>query len=94
MNKENAKDCLPLISAMADGKTIQQHDGCGWLDQPNPDFNRPSLCYRIKPEPLTAWITIDKNGNFGNAYNRKLEAEFAIGPSATWRVVKFIEATT
>ena len=51
MNKNNAKEYLPLVQALADGKTIQYeslHEG--WRDIRNPLFNGMSE-YRIKPEP-------------------------------------------
>ena len=52
MNKDNAKDYLPLVQALAEGKTIQLFsDGDGWEDIRSPIFDRPAKLYRIKPEP-------------------------------------------
>ena len=53
MNRENAAAFLPLVQALADGKTIQYHHFVkGWIDSNNPSFDgaRPEW-YRIKPEP-------------------------------------------
>jgi len=52
MNKENAHEYLPLVQALADGKTIQVlgKDG-NWYDSPL--LNTPPSRYRIKPEPRT-----------------------------------------
>ena len=53
MNKDNAKDFLPLVKALAEGRVIQfKSDDAGWVDAA-PDIGwtmRPSA-YRIKPEP-------------------------------------------
>jgi len=55
MNKDEAVQFLPLVQALADGKTIQVNDGTSnlprWVDIDDPSFTyRPDL-YRIKPEP-------------------------------------------
>lgn len=66
MNKDNARDFLPLVKALAEGKTIQyRHDG-GWEDVDlfgGVDFDNPPECYRIKPEPREFTLWIDKNGD-------------------------------
>ena len=53
MNRNQAKDMLPIIQALAEGKHIQLKDKTGnWMDI---DFINVELCnpnvYRIKPEP-------------------------------------------
>lgn len=53
MNRQQAKDMLPIIQALAEGKHIQLKDRIGnWIDI---DFINVELCnpnaYRIKPEP-------------------------------------------
>lgn len=65
MNKENAHLFLPLVQALAGGKTLQwkpEDEGpeC-WGDLNEIEFcmyDDPS-CYRIKPEPRTfeMWLT-------------------------------------
>ena len=32
MNQQNAKEYLPLVQALADGKTLQVEDYAGWVD--------------------------------------------------------------
>ena len=58
MNKNNAKDFLPMVQALADGKTIQFYTG-SWVDLSSEDetsFALPLERYRIKPEPkLREW---------------------------------------
>ena len=50
MNKDNAKDYLPLIQALAKGKTIQFFIGGKWNDVEDVSFNYEVQDYRIKPE--------------------------------------------
>lgn len=49
MNRQQAKELLPIIQAFAEGKTIQAAGGRGWYDVDN--INSNSCKYRIKPEP-------------------------------------------
>jgi hypothetical protein len=49
MNKQNAKEYLPLVQALADGKTIQLKINHCWEDLDCPTQ------FRIKPEPRRAW---------------------------------------
>lgn len=55
MNKDNAKEFLPLVQALAEGKTLQLRYGSGWKDYgSNSDINfgfNPSE-YRVKPERI------------------------------------------
>lgn len=53
MNRKEAKELLPIIQALAEGKHLQLKDKTGnWMDI---DFINVDLCnpnvYRIKPEP-------------------------------------------
>ena len=60
MNKDNAKDYLPLVQALAEGKVIQGVDGGGeWEDMREVYFSQPSYQYRIKPEPLVIYAVMD-----------------------------------
>lgn len=57
MNKNTAKDYLPLVQALAEGKVIQVSGVNGWVDVEA----ELSLCfaadqYRIKPEPREIWV--------------------------------------
>lgn len=60
MNRQQAKELLPIIQAFAEGKTIQYYyksDNPHWIDmEPNEvnqnvDFSDDTSRYRIKPEP-------------------------------------------
>jgi hypothetical protein len=54
MNKESAKEFLPLVQALADGLAIEFNDGGDWVNvvNLNTDSYDPDE-YRIKPEPRT-----------------------------------------
>jgi hypothetical protein len=58
MNKENALQFLPLIHALAEGKTIQVMGGMGYMDVLNPSFNDAISAYRIKPESRKSWYRV------------------------------------
>lgn len=51
MNAKNAKDYLPLVQALADGKTIQTQLNNDWHDVVNTYLEASPCYYRIKPEP-------------------------------------------
>lgn len=54
MNKDNARDYLPLVQALAEGKTLQKRitgfSEDRWEDVINAIFSEPESYYRIKPE--------------------------------------------
>lgn len=51
MDRNEAKELLPIIKAYVEGKTIQlQHLDCTWQDAKYLNLGR-GLIYRIKPEP-------------------------------------------
>lgn len=57
MNASNAKDYLPLVQALAEGKVIQlRTHGGKWMDEDSPAFTSLPFCYRIKPEPREIWV--------------------------------------
>lgn len=75
MNRNQAKELLPFIQALAEGKPIQLKDRIGnWMDI---DFINVELCnpnvYRIKPEPKyrpfanaeECWKEMQKHQPFG-----------------------------
>jgi len=79
MNKENAHLFLPIVQALIDGKQIQYQNGCHeepcW-DDFEEDEEIGFYCdieeYRIKPEPRTFVIYVNKythqihNQNYGD----------------------------
>ena len=77
MNREEAKELLPIIQAFADGKTIEIYDDEDGEWKPmlltSPEFNCRPSCYRIKPElqyrPFNrvkeVWGEMHKHTDFG-----------------------------
>lgn len=69
MNKHNAKDFLPLVQAMAEGKTIQYLAfGDTWKDTDVMASTTPPSCYRIKPEPIERWGVISLDSSYVASY--------------------------
>lgn len=73
MNRERAKELLPVIQAFAEGKDIEfQFDG-KWLPVLKEDAldTKAECTYRIKPEPFECWVIREKEGidNSGEWYS-------------------------
>lgn len=64
MTKENARDFLPLVQALAEGKTIQHYGECRhtWEDCDNPHFDDDVNTYRIKPKEI--WYVNYESGKY------------------------------
>lgn len=75
MNKQQAKDLLPIIQAFAEGKTIEFRNKSfkEWTEIENPSFDPTITNYRIKPEPKyrpfanakECWQEMQKHQPFG-----------------------------
>lgn len=74
MNREQAKELLPIIQAFAEGKTIQVQEDIDWCYLGNDaDFNLNPSRYRIKPSPKyrpfanaeECWQEMQKHQPFG-----------------------------
>lgn len=86
MNKGNAKDFLPLVQALADGKTIQYKNHLGeWSDVPDVVFTAAISRYRIKPEPIERWGVANENGRFVTTYDDESQAKHRVAGLARWR---------
>lgn len=88
MTKEEAKKLLPIIHALAEGKTIQfQRDSHVWVDIDNPTFSMSLSDYRIKPEPKyrpfktqeECWQEMLKHQPFGSLKSKDDEYFCLIG---------------
>ena len=80
MNRQQAKELLPIIQAFAEGKTIQVREDIDWCYLGNEaDFNLSPQRYRIKPEPKyrpfanaeECWQEMQKHQPFGWIRNKK-----------------------
>lgn len=95
MNKQNAKDYLPIIQAWAEGKTIQFRQSSGWKDinEDEVAFALPPHHYRVKPEPQEVWV--NKIGRDLYAHpSEKAAKENASSPISLYEYVakRFVEA--
>ena len=75
MNRERAKELLPIIQAFAEGKEVQYYstNNDKWIDVTNAVFDG-SARFRLKPEPKYVWINVYGEG-VGCNYYSKQEAE-------------------
>jgi hypothetical protein len=73
MNKDNAKQFLPLIQALAEGKTIQWLVGKTWHDLDTVGWDQDPTKYRIKPEKKRGWLVI-MNGSLQPLFNNEQQA--------------------
>jgi len=74
MNAQTAKDYLPLVQALSEGKTIQESSEQQhyWSDVDDPVFSLPASRYRIKREQRRWWILFPEPGTTREyIYNRE-----------------------
>ena len=76
MNKDNAVQFLPLVQALADGKTIQINNGSEktpiWTDQEEWLFGSHLMDYRIKPEPREWKAVVIKDTEKNSKVGRRI----------------------
>ena len=51
MDRNQAKELLPIIKAFSEGKGIETKTGSGWISIENMSFAGNPKAYRIQPEP-------------------------------------------
>jgi len=78
VNRERAKELLPIITAFANGEDIQFHDGDGWADADSvieaECLDDDGLKYRIKPKlPLEVYLRISRKTGKVVGWNHKHE---------------------
>lgn len=87
MNRQQAKELLPIIQAFAEGKTIQVREDIDWCYLGNEaDFNLSPQRYRIKPEPKyrpfkdkeECWQEMLKHKPFGWIEDKKANEYFNV----------------
>lgn len=73
MNRNQAKEMLPIIQAFAEGKGVETKTGSGWISIENMSFAGSPECYRIKSETKyrpfkdaeECWAEMQKHEPFG-----------------------------
>lgn len=93
MTRENAKDYLPLVQALTDGKIVECRDEGvnNWCHTKDLFFTLPPECYRIKLAPLEVTLLVSEE----NGLPRRWLNGCLIEPSSTchppYKAVKFRE---
>lgn len=96
MNKDNAKQFLPLVQALAEGKEIQVNDKAQWVTITTPTFTREPEHYRIKPDPVVLYAN-EYTWGWGTLHTTNIAAYAAAEQAARSvaevkrRAVKFVE---
>lgn len=88
MNRDEAKQLLPVIQAYSEGKAIQMRIGNDWYAVENDCaiFGPPDR-YRIKPEPIECWAVVYDDGSFRLGFtNKALAVEYATSGSRVLRM--------
>lgn len=103
MNRNNAKQLLPIIQAYAEGKVIQiNRPFSGWVDCDEPLFNGDQSSYRIKPEPKyrpfydnaeECWKEMMKHQPFGWVKMKGTESKYYMLKCIASRVVIGLDET-
>ena len=79
MNQSQAKEWLPLIQALAEGKTIQANiqtdDNPKWETVSKLNFSFHVDAYRIKPEPKKAWYRVALLKDGGGYWTKAIGCE-------------------
>ena len=92
MNAQNAKDYLPLVQAMAEGKMIEVKNGLGmWVDCPEPSFGGNPKFYRIKPEPRGWIVVVDTRTNAPAGVYSHQEWNTKHPDGGAWETVEVVE---
>lgn len=84
MNREQAKQLLPVIIAFAEGKEIQCFNNAfpagGWFRVGSPDW-RENCDYRIKPEPVVVekWAAVNHDDGLIYTFNCEKGARDFVG---------------
>ena len=91
-------EIIAVVQAHKNGKALEMRDDPAneWRERRNllegnpPTFNFAEYEYRIKPEPLECWVTVNDSGNFSGLHTKKSTAEEEV---KTWagRVVHMRE---
>lgn len=81
MNRERAKELLPIIEAFANGEDIQgRRSGAAWIDtNDDPQFQTSFFEWRIKPSPRQFWVNIYPSGVGFDCFATEQEANLKPG---------------
>ena len=94
MNRDRAKELLPIIEAFGEGAAIQVDSSSGWYDEECPSFGNDASTYRIKPEPEVIWVNKKRSGEAYKCHNEPTAKLDAYGKEDEFEYIakKFIAA--
>lgn len=93
MNKDNAAQYLPLVKALAEGKTIEFQASPGrWTTIAKPDFSCTPEYYRIKREPKVRWAIYDGGVFVGSFASQEDALNNSTRANKSFDIVKLVEA--
>ena len=87
------KYSIEVMQAYVDGKTIQ---GCNpdvtWGDVEFPTWDWSTFNYRVKPEPLTCWVTVLNGSLASTVHMSEEDANICVHPERNheWTVRKVV----
>jgi hypothetical protein len=87
VTRDEAKQLLPIITAYANGETVQFKTFDRWEDYEigdAPDFTASPSSYRIKPKPLEYWAVVNKNGAVVHWYYCECDAVSHAASNNVW----------
>jgi hypothetical protein len=91
ITKENAKDWLPIVEALARGEEVERLFPRGWTRIYELDSTDHPSRLRVKPKPMERWVMVWPDGSASSLYASKGEVERLTDPTGRGRVVKFRE---
>jgi hypothetical protein len=96
MNRERAKELLPIIKAFANGGVVQfrYSKNMKWQNTSDDPVFVVDNEYRIKPEPMEIWVNIydeKEDDVMGATYSSKVKAENYASFGVIKKAVKFRE---
>lgn len=92
VNAQNAKDYLPLVQALIEGKVIQVEVDGKWVDMKGEiHFSGIRSDYHIKPEPREVFIPRWPDGFEGASYDSEEEARKTVSVDTKCKIIRYRE---
>ncbi len=93
MNHDEVKSMIEAAQAYLDGKRLQFMGERGnWIDFNTADGFHPLLTYRVKPEPIVAFVNVYGGGIRSYLHDTQEGARAGAAPDAVRVAVKLVEA--
>ena len=93
MDKEQTKYAIEVMQAFENGKFVQLRFSSGtWTDDPAPSWDWLRDHWRVKPGPITCWVTVLNNQLVSTVHMTEEEANNCVHPDRNpeWTVHKVV----